>query len=80
MARPRFVVTPNMLRAVMDAGGVLAFAQAVAEDQTETIKHLVSTPGPPRSSPGEPPHKDTGAYHDGWETVDAHIQGDRIIA
>ena len=43
---------------------VVALEQVV-EQLVEHARGLVGTPGPPASSPGDPPHADSGALRDG---------------
>ena len=45
-------------------GRSLAALMVLAAEGERRAKELVSIQGPPRSSPGAPPHKDTGNLHD----------------
>jgi len=36
---------------------------------SEAVREKISTQGPPRSTPGSPPHMDTKALHDGFGYV-----------
>jgi hypothetical protein len=65
----------NHLREGLDRAG---------SDLTEAILDKISIQGPPRSTPGNPPHKDTTALYEGYTwTVDTRdllvrIGSDRI--
>lgn len=53
---------------------------AAAEDVKATAKQLTSTQGPPRSLPGNPPHKDTGELYASVEAIGPADDGDLIVA
>jgi len=57
------------VRAIMQAGvaGALLAAPLVGEEAVNTIQQLINVQGPPRSSPGEPPHMDTGELYDSYD-------------
>ncbi len=44
------------------------------------LRELIGIQGPPRSSPGEPPHRDTGGLQASIETIGPVEQGDLIVA
>jgi len=62
--RPRLVKfeTDRILSSVREAK-VKALRQ-VAREMEAKIKQAIGTQGPPRSTPGNAPHKDTGFLHD----------------
>jgi len=60
-------------------GRSLAALMVLAAEGERRAKELVSIQGPPRSSPGSPPHKDTGNLHDSITSeVDAGQMAARV--
>lgn len=45
----------------------------------ENMADMISTPGPPRSEPGEPPHIDEGPLHDTIESAHVHHEYTREL-
>ncbi len=46
----------------------------------DELKELISIQGPPRSKPGESPHKDTGDLYASIEVIGPAVQEDTVIA
>ena len=44
------------------------------------MQELISVQGPPRSSPGEAPHKDTGDLYASIQAIGPVVQGDLVVA
>jgi hypothetical protein len=44
------------------------------------MKELISIQGPPRSKPGEAPHKDTSRLYNSIQAIGPAVQGDQVIA
>lgn len=44
------------------------------------MKELISIQGPPRSKPGEAPHKDTSQLYESIEAIGPAVQGDLVVA
>jgi HK97 gp10 family phage protein len=58
MATARVDFDVEAVTAKVAAGAQVRVVLATARVET-AMKHKVETPGPPRSKPGEPPHRDT---------------------
>ncbi len=46
----------------------------------DELKELISIQGPPRSKPGESPHKDTGDLYASIEMIGPAVQEDMVVA
>lgn len=51
-----------------------------AQDLKASLQVLIGIQGPPRSKPGEPPHRDTGALQASIEVNGPAEQGDAVFA
>lgn len=57
-----------------------ARVESDARQLAANVKQLISTPGPPRSKPGESPHRDTDALYENVQVIGPASHGDLIVA